>query len=109
MRILRNPTLQFLIVLLLSPLFAIAGESVSGASSRLDTSLLGWFITLTLITIFGIRSVHYQRLEIVQIAKKSGLRWWQVNFFRTRLLAGIGTVSLFAFIAALVILVMLLF
>ena len=57
--ILRDPTLQFLISLLLAPLFAIVGTSVGDAETALHLSLAGWLVTLVIWGVFAIRSARH--------------------------------------------------
>ena len=55
MQIMRDPTLQFIISLVVAPLFAILGVSLAGAS----TSLAGWLVTLCLWSFFAVRSARH--------------------------------------------------
>jgi len=57
---LRNPTLQFIISLLVAPLFAILGTSVGNAETALPLSLAGWLVTLIVWSFFAIRSARHQ-------------------------------------------------
>ncbi|MCA9900036.1 MAG: hypothetical protein H6654_16700 [Ardenticatenaceae bacterium] len=59
-KIFRDPTLQFIISLLVAPLFAILGTSVGTAGAALPLSLAGWLVTLIIWSFFAIRSARHQ-------------------------------------------------
>jgi hypothetical protein len=103
MRLLHNPTLHFLVILILAPIFAVVGTSLDCADWDLSATLAGWLVTLSLLSIFGIRSIVYQWKAI---PRKYQERWsdlLRAFGIELRLLMGIGLVTLFSLIAALII------
>lgn len=61
MRIIRDPTLQFIVILLVAPLCAMLGTSLHSAANPFSAPLAGWLATLSLWSFFAIRSVRHLR------------------------------------------------
>ena len=97
-RILRDPTLQFIISLLLAPLLAIFGTSVGTAETALVWSLGGWLVTLLIWSVLSIRSAsHLWRMN------SRGSSPW----FHSRLLVGITFFAMMVVVTAVIVTVML--
>ncbi len=86
----RDPTLQFIISLLVAPLFAILGVSLAGAS----TSLAGWLVTLCLWIFFAVRSARHLWKSMARAPLTS---------VEMRLLAGITVFAVLVTVAAVVV------
>ena len=59
MRPFRDPTLQFIISLVVAPLVAILGTSVGQGDAALPLSLAGWLVTLLIWCFFAVRSARH--------------------------------------------------
>lgn len=100
MRLLRDPTLHFLVIWLAAPIFALVGVSMDRPSNDLSTALVGWFVTLCLWSLFGVRSLVYQWKAL---PRTPSARWPNLSEsmgIELRLLIGIGLITLFSSVAA---------
>ena len=96
--IFRDPTLQFIVSLLLAPLFAILGTSVGTAETALAWSLGGWLVTLIILSVLSIRSAsHLWRMN------SRGSSPW----FHSRLLVGITFFAMVVVVTAVIVTVLL--
>jgi hypothetical protein len=102
-RRLRDPTLHFFVVWLLAPIFAIVGASLDRAAWDLSATLVGWLITLSLWSGFGIRSVVYQWKALPRSPRKRWPDLSRITAIELNLLTGIGLVTLVSSIAALMV------
>ncbi|MBO9343406.1 MAG: hypothetical protein J7454_15710 [Roseiflexus sp.] len=103
MRLLRDPTLHFFVVWLLAPIFAIVGASLDCAACDLSATLVGWLITLSLWSGFGIRSVVYQWKALPHSPQKRWPDLSRITAIELNLLTGIGLVTLVSSIAAMIV------
>jgi len=103
MRLLRDPTLHFFVVWLLAPIFAIVGASLDCAAWDLSATLVGWLITLSLWSGFGIRSVVYQWKALPHSPQKRWPDLSRITAIELNLLTGIGLVTLVSSIAAMIV------
>jgi hypothetical protein len=103
----RDPTLQFFLVLLTAPLCAMMGVSTSHLTD-FPISYAGWFITLCLCSLFAARSARHlwRKLPSQPGGKQLGL--WAIYSIELRLLVGVTTFALLTAVIALVVLVLLL-
>jgi hypothetical protein len=95
MQIMRDPTLQFIISLVVAPLFAIVGVSLAGASA----SLAGWLVTLCLWSFFAVRSARHLWQSLARAPLTS---------IEMRLLAGITVFAVIISVTAVVVAILLL-
>jgi hypothetical protein len=102
-RRLRDPTLHFFVVWLLAPIFAIVGASLDCAAWDLSATLVGWLITFSLWSGFGIRSVVYQWKALPRSPRKRWPDLSRTTSVELRLLTGIGLVTLLSSVAALIV------
>lgn len=109
MRLLRNPTLHFCIVWLTAPIFALVGTSLDRPSNALSASLAGWFLTLSLWSIFGIRSARYQWKSLPRSAEGRRPDLLRTSGTELRILVTVTLVTLFSFLAALIVFGLLVF
>jgi hypothetical protein len=103
MRLLRDPTLHFFVVWLLAPIFAIVGASLDRAAWDLSATLVGWLITFSLWSGFGIRSVVYQWKALPRSPRKRWPDLSRTTAIELHLLTGTGLVTLVSSIAALMV------
>ncbi len=103
MRHLHNPTLHFFVVWLLAPIFAIVGASLNKSACDLSTTQVGWLITFSLWSGFGIRSVAYQWKALPRSPRKRWPDLSRTTSVELRLLTGIGLVTLLSSVAALIV------
>ncbi len=103
MRHLHNPTLHFFVVWLLAPIFAIVGASLNQSACDLSTTQVGWLITFSLWSGFGIRSVVYQWKALPRSPQKRWPDLSRITAIELNLLTGIGLVTLVSSIAALIV------
>ncbi|WP_041333648.1 hypothetical protein [Roseiflexus sp. RS-1] len=103
MRLLRDPTLHFFVVWLLAPIFAIVGASLDRAAWDLSATLVGWLITFSLWSGFGIRSVVYQWKALPRSPRKRWPDLSRTTAIELHLLTGTGLVTLVSSIAALIV------
>ncbi len=103
MRHLHNPTLHFFVVWLLAPIFAIVGASLNKSACDLSTTQVGWLITFSLWSGFGIRSVAYQWKALPRSSRKRWPDLSRTTSVELRLLTGIGLVTLLSSVAALIV------
>jgi len=102
-RRLRDPTLHFFVVWLLAPIFAIVGASLDCAAWDLSATLVGWLITFSLWSGFGIRSVVYQWKALPHSPQKRWPNLSRITAIELSLLTGISLVTLVSSIAALIV------
>jgi len=103
MRLLRDPTLHFCAVWLTAPIFALVGTSLNRPSNALSASLAGWFLTLSLWSAFGIRSVVYQWKALPHSSEGRWPDLSRTTGIELRILVSVSLVTLFSFLAALIV------
>ena len=90
-------------VWLLAPIFAIVGASLDQSACDLSTTQVGWLITFSLWSGFGIRSVAYQWKALPRSPRKRWPDLSRTTSVELRLLTGIGLVTLLSSVAALIV------
>lgn len=103
MRLLRDPTLHFFVVWLMAPILAIVGTSLDRPSNDLSAPLAGWFLTLSLWSGFGIRSVVYQWQALPRSPKGQWPDLSRTTGIELCVLVSVSLVTLFSFVAAVVV------
>jgi hypothetical protein len=90
-------------MLMVAPIFAIVGTSLDCADCNPSATLVGWLATLSVLSIFGARSIAYQWNAMPRKPQESWPDLSRTRKIELRLLIGIGLVTLFSLIAALIV------
>lgn len=101
---LRHPTVQFFGVFIAAPLAAMAGVALDSPALPMSTSLAGWWVTLMLWVVFGVRSLHYEWRTLPREPGSQRPNWKTLTFLELKALLAVALVTVLAAMLALALL-----